>query len=93
MDPSGRWLIPPINSGQLWAMPQNSEVFLSRTRILAVTLHPIENHRVGFFRRLPEKSVRLAFQDFHLRAGNALDENFRLGDVIAADRVRLADKN
>ena len=59
--------------------------------IRAVLLHPVENDGIGFFRRLPEEAMRLAFQHFHLRTGNSLDQHLRLRDVIAADRVRFAD--
>jgi hypothetical protein len=34
--------------------------------------NPIQDGRIGFFRRLPEKTVRLALQDLHHRAANAI---------------------
>src|SRR4030095_6088280 len=57
-----------------------------------VPLGPVENDRVGFLRRLPEKSMGLAFENLHFRAGNAFDQYFRLRDVIAADRVGFPDQ-
>jgi hypothetical protein len=35
-------------------------------------LNPIQDSGIGFFRRLPEKTVRLALQDLHHRAGNTI---------------------
>jgi hypothetical protein len=38
----------------------------------AMPLDPIQNQGVGLFRRLPEETVRLPFQNLKLRAGDAL---------------------
>src|SRR5918999_5122797 len=59
---------------------------------LTVFSYPIENHRVGFFRRLPEESMRLSLEYVQLRTGDPLQQYFRLRHMIAADRIHLADQ-
>ena len=39
---------------------------------LSMLLYPIENNRVGFFGRLPEKAVGLVLQDLHDGPGDTV---------------------
>ena len=56
-------------------------------------LDPIKDQSVGLFRRLPEETVRLPFQNFELGAGYALRQHFGLRHVITPDRIPLADNH
>src|SRR5262245_57053627 len=56
-------------------------------------LDPIKNQGVGLFWHLPEKSVRLALQDFELRGRDALCQYFGLRHMVAPDRVSFADNH
>jgi hypothetical protein len=58
-----------------------------------VPLDPVENHLIGFLRRLPEKAVRLALENFKLGAGNSILQRFSLSEVIAARRIIVADQH
>ena len=46
--------------------------------IRGVPLYPVENDLIGFFRRLPEEAMRLAVENFDLRAGNSVLQRFGL---------------
>ena len=59
----------------------------------AMPLDPIKNQGVGLFRRLPEETVRLPFQNLELRARDALRQYFGLRHVVAPDRVSFADNH
>ena len=55
--------------------------------------HPIQNDGISLLRRLPEKPVGLAVENFQFSSGNPVFQCFGLEQMVAAGFVVIADQD